>query len=177
MTDYILFISQEGNFQSRSMLIPAQEFLKVRQEDYDLLKRSSSSYTFKIDNTEYVVDNLLLQNYIWTKNFGTSERHEYTELCGTLTWYACDAEKNCYSKMKDKEWFDSAICNISRGFNHVKNYSELKNMKEYKGKPINIIDSFLVLELRDGILEMPMCDTVEELDHFMANHYLRLNKK
>ena len=171
MTNYILFVIQEGGFQSRCMLIPSQEFLKVRQEDYDLLKRSSISYTFEIDKKSYIVDNLILQNYICTKNYATSEIYEYTNLCETLTWYACGVDENCYSELKDKEWYDSAICNIASGFNHIKNYNKFKNMTEYKDKKINIIDSFLILELDDGILKMPMYDTVEELNKFMFNHY------
>lgn len=35
---YILYVAQEANFESRTMLIPMEEFLKVRQDDYHLLK-------------------------------------------------------------------------------------------------------------------------------------------
>lgn len=36
--EWILWIGQEANFVTRSMLIPAVEFLKVRKDDYDTLK-------------------------------------------------------------------------------------------------------------------------------------------
>ncbi len=39
----LLFVSREANFQSRTMLIPMEEFLKVRQEEYNLLKNYSKS--------------------------------------------------------------------------------------------------------------------------------------
>lgn len=33
-------LDKEANFQSRSMLIPAKEFMQVRKDDYELLKKS-----------------------------------------------------------------------------------------------------------------------------------------
>jgi len=177
MTDYILFVAQECNFQTRSILIPANEFLKVRQEDYDLLKKYVTSYTFIIDEKEYRVDNLLLQNIKWEGRYGHHEGHPYSQLCSTLMWYADSADFGQYNDLKDIKWADNTICNLCRGFSHIKNYDQLRNMTEYDGKKINIIDSFLVLELRNGILEMPAFETTKELDMFMHQHYLNMNKK
>ncbi|QKF94210.1 hypothetical protein QKU48_gp0752 [Fadolivirus algeromassiliense] len=162
--DYILFIGQEANFQSRSMLIPAKEFIEARKEDYEMLKKTSAkNYVFQFDGMDHQIDNLLLQNYIWEDNMGKQEIREYTQVCNQLTHYADGMDDNCYFDMKDKIWYDKAICNICSGFNHIKNYTKAKNMTMYKKKPINIVDSFLFIELRNGILEMPSCDTVEEM--------------
>lgn len=163
MTDYILFLGQQGNFQTRSMLIPAKEFLEARNEDYQLLKKSSKKFTFIIDNIKHEVDNLLLQNIVWNGNYGTSETHQYSDICHKLTCYADGLDDDQYYDLKDKEWYDKTPTNLCGGFNHIKNYTELKNLKKHKDQNINIIDSFLVLELRNGILEMPSCDTVEEM--------------
>src|SRR5688572_20180772 len=137
--DYILFVGQEANFQSRSMLIPAEEFLKVRNDDYLLLKRCSiKDRIFTINGINHKIDNLLIQNVIWSGNRGSYEKHEYTTIVGQLTQYADGMEEDCYFDMKDKEWYDNAMCNLCRGFNHVKNYTKLKNSTKY-----NIVDSFL----------------------------------
>ena len=162
--DYILFIGQESNFQSRSILIPAGEFIKVRGDDYELLKKSvTNKYKVSINGIDYQLNNLLLQNVIWEGNCGTYEQTEYNQLCSNLIQYADGMDTNCYFDMKDKEWYDGAKCNICSGFNHIKNYIKYKNIQQYKGKPVNIVDSFLCLTLDDGILKLPTCDTVEEL--------------
>jgi len=46
--NYILFIGQESNFGSRSMLIPAKEFLglETRKKDYETLKKYSKKVKF-----------------------------------------------------------------------------------------------------------------------------------
>lgn len=162
--DYILFIGQEANFQSRSMLIPAKEFIEARKDDYELMKRSSAkNYVFRIDGNDHHVENLLLNNIIWEGNMGKQEIKEYTQICNFLTHYADGMDEDCYFDLKDKPWYDKAKTNICRNFNHIKNYTKCKNMKTYNNEPINIVDSFLFMELQDGILVMPSCDTVEEM--------------
>jgi len=152
MSDYILYVSQQGNFQSRSMLIPMLEFLKVRNEDYNLLKRSSiKNHKFTLDNEEYIVDNLILNNYEnVNENSYTQTDSEYRILCNHLISYADGMDDDWYFKMKDKAWYDLAITNLCRGFNHIYNYKMCKEITEYKDKQINIVDSFLVLESRHG---------------------------
>ena len=162
--DYILFIGQEANFQSRSMLIPAKEFIQVRKDDYELLKKSvNDKYTFSINGKNHLIPNLLLTNIKWEGNVGQYEKTEYGEICGKLTSYADGMDEDCYFDLKDKEWYDKAKCNICSGFNHIKNYIKYKNITNYKGKQINIIDSFLHLTLDDGILKMPAVNTVKDL--------------
>lgn len=165
MTEYILFVGQCSNFQSRTMLIPYKEFIKAREEDYNILKKHSKKAKFIIDDQEHFVDNLLIIDYKWIGNHGHQVVTEYTSFCGQLESYADGTDmyneetgkcENVYCDLKDKEWYDTALINLTGGFNHIKNYTKLK--KEY-----NIVDSFLVLESNDGELQYPMFDTVQEM--------------
>jgi hypothetical protein len=170
-TDYILFVGQEANFQSRSILIPAQDFIEVRREDYELLKKSSiKNYTFNIKGKSFVIDNLLIQNYNFEGNIGHQEQKEYTDICNKLTHYADGLDEDHYFDLKDKTWYDASICGICRGFNDIENYSIWKNATKYEDKEINIIDSFLCLELTNGKLNLPIFDTVEEMLLKMYNY-------
>lgn len=143
-TEYILYLGQEGNFQTRSMLIPAKEFLESRSDTYDLLKKySSKNYKFVIDGVDHIVDNLLVINYIYKDGIGKADQTEYNQICHQLTSYADGMDNDHYFDMRDKIWYDNAIINLCSGFNHIKNYHQCKAelMAKYK-----IIDSFLVLE-------------------------------
>lgn len=157
MEEYILYVGQEANFQSRCMLIPVQEFIKDRSDIYNKLKeRSIKNYTFKIDGKDYLIDNLLLQNYDYEGSMGVPEKKDYSEFCWKLTNYADGVD---YFDDVDKEWYNKSILLLgSLGFNHIKNYVKIKSMKQY-----NIVDGFLVLEIRNGELELPNVDTVEEM--------------
>lgn len=165
MAEYILFVGQCGNFQSRTMLIPYKEFIKVREEDYNMLKKHSKKAKFVIDGEEHLVDNLLVIDYKWEGNSGGMVKTEYTTFCGELESYAdgmdmYDEEtgkcENVYFDLKDKEWYDAAEINLGGGFNHIKNYTKLK-------QKYNPIDSFLVLESNDGKWSYPAYDTVQEM--------------
>jgi hypothetical protein len=43
--EYILYVSDDANFQTKSILIPAHEFIKIRLHDYNLLKENSIQHT------------------------------------------------------------------------------------------------------------------------------------
>jgi hypothetical protein len=141
---YILYVAQDCNFQSRTMLIPMEEFLKVRRNDYDVLKKYSVKKTF--DN--YTVDNVLYIEYKQeSKNSFSQVITPYTKILNQLTSYADGMDhfddetgkfENVYFDMKDKIWYDLAVTNLCGGFNHVENYKQLLNDK--------VVDSFLVLE-------------------------------
>ena len=152
-TKYILFLAQEANFQTRSLLISYEEFMKVRKDDYDILKQAVT----KVNDI-----NLIIQNYKWQDNCGTQEIHTHTKIVNQLMRYADGMDEDCYLEMKDKLWYDQSKGNFCKGFNHVKNY------KEWVNKP-NIVDSFLVLTTDDGKLNIPTVDTVEEL---LQKYYL-----
>ncbi len=152
--DYILFVSQDANFQSRTMLIPIVEFLKVRSDDYKILKSSSiKNKNFTLNKKEYIVDNLLIINYVnieGSENIFTQTDTNYNLVCNELRSYADGMDNECYYYMKDKPWYDLAITNLCGGFNHIYNYKKCKEITKHKNKEINIVDSFLVLESRYG---------------------------
>lgn len=144
--EYILFVAREGNFQSRTILIPKNEFIEVRKEDFELLQSSSKSLTVVSNEVEYTIDNFLENHYTRNNNIGTQRKTIYTELCNTLTSYADGLDDDCYFDMKDKIWYDLAECNLCGGFDHIHNFVKLKQMTEYEGAQIKITDSFLFTE-------------------------------
>ena len=149
MKDYILYIAQEANFQTRSLLIPAKEFLSIpdRKKDYDILKKNG---------------NLLIHNLVSSKTGGFQfELTEYTQICGYLSRYADGIDY--YINPADDIWYDISIGGFCSGFNHIKNYNQFKNATNIKGKDVNIIDSFLVLETEDGKFNPSQFDTVNEM--------------
>lgn len=163
--DYILYISQCANFQTRSMLIPARKFMSIpqRKNDYGILKKNSiTNYKFTIDNNDYVIDNLLITKLIpdGDRTF-KFEKTEYSKICSDLLSYAEGMDG--YFDENDEIWYGDALINFCQGFNHIKNYSKYKNSKDVNGKDVNIIDSFLVLEMRDGAIEISPYDTVDEM--------------
>jgi hypothetical protein len=167
--NYILFIFQEANFQSRSMLVPFDKFISVeqRKRDYDLLKKESINKKITINSQDHLIDHLLVQNYIKSNNSLYGEyrqsQHIYTNICNELMHYSDGLDDECYMHMYDKEWYDDTITNICGGFNHIKNYIKCKNFKEINNKQITIVDSFLVLESEQEKINAPLFDTVEEM--------------
>lgn len=163
--DYILFMAQEANFQTRSMLIPIVKFLLNRKNDYEILKKHSiKNYKFTIDNVDYIIDNLLIQKLIPHNTFTnglTCEDSEYRIICGELTHYADGMDG--YFDVDDENWYNDAICFFCGGFNHIKNYAKYKNKTIIKDKNVNIIDSFLVLEAENNKIQLPLHDTVDEM--------------
>jgi hypothetical protein len=165
--EYILYMGQQANFQTRSMLIPAPEFLSVRSDYYDLLKQNSvKNHQVMIDGKYNTIDNILIQNYIWEGNMGTAEQRDYTEICGKMSDYADGGlEDDCYFDLKDKQWYDTAQTNLCSGFNHVKNYVKCKELLTKQG--FNIIDGFLVLEADNGKLNTSDIESTDELLLFL----------
>jgi hypothetical protein len=145
------------------MFIPAKEFMKVRQEDYILLKSIAKPYTFNLKGEEFYVNQLLTINYNRLGNSCIQDVEQHTYLCNILTQYADGLDYDCYSDIKDKEWYDHSITNLCNGFNHIKNYIELQKITTYKKLPINIVDSFLCLSLEDGRYRHCKYDTVDEM--------------
>lgn len=155
---YILYVGQEANFQSRSMLIPAKLFIEARPEWYEILKK----HTIKnVKFGEIQIDNLLVVNYIFDNGIGVLEKTEYSEICQMLTHYADGLDDDCYLNMIDKKWYDLAQCNLCGGFNHSKNYQTIKDKCHQNN--IVLLDSFLVLESDDHKLNISPVETVNEL--------------
>lgn len=144
---YILYVAAECNFQSRTMLIPMDEFLKVRQADYDLLKQHARLEK----HGDYTINTLYVH---WKRKDNTASQIEspYLKVINELTGYAdimdiYDDEtgkfENCYYDMKDQIWYDLAKCRLCGGFDHIENHQYL--LEKYP----NIVDSFLVLNIED----------------------------
>ena len=176
MTKYILYCSQESNFQTRSMLIPYDLIMKCPSRIADLeILRSHSMKNVKFNHDKpqaLIVDNLLIQNYTFTGNCGKQDKNPYREIINNFTGYADgntlwdwgdNPEIGVY-KEEDRIWINDAICGLaSEGFNHVTNYCNFRNRTEYKGQQIEIVEGFLVLESDNGILNESPVDSVEEL--------------
>lgn len=161
---YFINFCSKNRFFLWKKLIPADDFLEVRKDEYELLIKSSlKNHEFTIDNQEHIIDNLLFQNILWNGRSGTHQIHEYSNICFILQCYADGMDEDCYMDMKDKKWYDNSIGNLCGGFHHIKNYTKCKSIKSCKGKNINIINSFLVLELDDGKLRISKIETVEQL--------------
>ena len=175
---YILFCIQESNFQTRSMLIPYDKIMlcEERVKDLEILRsHAEKNVEFDLnDGKEYIVDNLLKQNYTCTERCGTQDHHPYTEIINDFTYYAegyhddidFDGKRVIhYTKSYDSVWVDGVICHIaSSGFNHVKNFCKFRNYKVFKKKSIEIVEGFLVLESRNNNLAFPpSVDTVDEM--------------
>lgn len=157
--EYILFIFQEANFQSRSILVPKELFLKVREDDYNMLKKHSiKNVAIKGDT----IDNLLIQDYWRDGNCCHQRMQPFTRICGELAGYA-DRMEDRYYDLSDCEWVDNSITNICGGFNHVKNYVSARHIEEIEGKRVNIVEGFLVLKSQEGKLNMSPFDTVDEM--------------
>src|SRR5665647_2208346 len=104
MTEYILFIGQEANFGTRTILIPKKEFLQVRKEDFIFLQTSSQK---NVIINEVQIENLLPQTIIWEGNYGTLKIEPYTNICETLKNYA-NGEDYC-NNGRDKIWYEKSI--------------------------------------------------------------------
>lgn len=166
INQYILYIGQDANFQSRSMLIPYNKLMinERGKHIYDLLKQNSHNTTITHKSKKYIIDNLILRNLIKTEEgYYQVENTEISRICTMLNDYADnDLDDYCFN-MDDKEWYDDSITNICEGFNHIENYLCCLNMTSVHGLQIDIIDSFLMLETRDGKLQLSNFDTVNEM--------------
>jgi hypothetical protein len=175
--EFILFVCQEANFQSRSMLVPAKEYLNVRQNDYNILKKHAlKCVPFKINNDLVFVNQLIKLNSIWDNNrSGKQEKTEYTQICNDLCFYCDLPDDDMYLKETDKSWLQRSVMGIcSQGFNHVKNY--ITCQKKLKEDPMIVLyDSFLILETENGKIRFSPYDTVEELQQFFYQR--KINKQ
>lgn len=174
-TKYILYCSQNGNFQTRSMLIPYDKIMNCQEgRNYieTLQKHSAKNIDFRYGDETYNIDNLLIINFTWKGNSGSMDQTDFSYITGCFDGYACGdnskwfggEEIYCYYNECDKCWASFIIPNIaSSGFNHVANYCNFRNCKEYKKERIEIVDGFLVLESNNGKINKASVETVAEM--------------
>ena len=134
INNYILFLAQEANFQTRSILIPAEKFLAVesRKKEYEALQNDclkNVKFT-RPDGKIIRVNNLVTMNIIWDGGIGTCEKNEHSEFLHHIIQYADMVLDNCYFRKEDKDWYDSCIFPCCKGVDHVENYNRCKNMKK-----------------------------------------------
>ena len=159
--NYILFLAQEGNLETRSLLIPADKFLsnEKRKNDYEMLKSASTQFTLNIKNNMHDIDNLIIINKspIFDNNSNIigyrSDDYPFQKIYSDLMFYA-NRYDGRYISLDDKPWVEDTYSNFCSGFNHVKNYTRCKDIKEINGRTINVVDSLLILESLDGKLNV-----------------------
>lgn len=175
MTKYILFCGQEGNFQTRSMLIPVDLLPPHRLLDFEVLRKhaepmvvNSTVFTNTLTNEKagvegsVTIEQVLFQNIIWKGDIGHHEETLYDGICSDLISFADWGDEMCDDK--DREWLSSSIYNVcSSGFNHITNYLSMRHATSYKGTPIEVVEGFLVLVKDDGVWSPPPVNTVEEM--------------
>lgn len=148
-TNYILFILQDGSLETRSMIVPTEPFLKLRQKEYNILKDYSVQTSCGLNASIFtVVDNLVLQPISCEKSGEVVKEKPFTNFYRQLLKYAEGLEEGCYFDEKDTEWYDKTIIQLCEGTNHVENYVKCKNMPSKSATKIKFTDSFLILEKR-----------------------------
>lgn len=182
--EYILIVAQEANFQSRSILIPKDAFLQneKRRKEYEILKQCASdiSLTYGTKNTKNI-PGLLINNIVWEstaqgkeeKRVGRHEENPYGLIVSDIMFLANHLYDPDFICPEDTNWLCGSIANFCTGFNHVKNYlmilrdgviiTDFNKHQSLNIKPEEIVDSFLVLEANDGIVNLPAVNTVEEM--------------
>jgi len=172
---YILFILQEGNTQSRSLLVPYDKFLCVenRKQDYEILKKHAKKYIYKKNGTHDTINNVIFINYsaddetckIWSQ-----DSTEYTKIINDISFYAdwsynfSDSEYgHRLTNVNDEIWVDDIYKDFCSGFNHIETYLTCQAMTEIENKQIDIVDSFLILQTYGNVYKFPLYDTVDEM--------------
>lgn len=182
-TKYILYCAQEANFQIRSMLIPYDKIMNCSERAHHLeilRKHSKHNVKFAIRDKEYIVENLLLSNYIFEDNIGRQEESDFSEIINDFTHYADvgveydfpDENGNyhkIYLKSYDDLWADEIICDVTSGFNCVASYCDFRTKIDNKLKPIEIVEGFLVLESYNGKLRG--AHPIETVDEMYQKYY------
>jgi hypothetical protein len=148
--EYILFLGQCACFQSRTILIPKNEFLKVRSNDYKILKSYSKNHILKGNNDKYyIVKNYLPDIINYKGNIGTQESTPYSNICNILMFYADRMDDKIFMDLSDYIWVAKSKYNLCGGFDHLENFAKLVKMTEYDGEKIIISNSFLFIEKND----------------------------
>jgi hypothetical protein len=156
--EYILFVIQDANFYSRCILVPKDKFLETRNEEYNILLEHSHK---NVEIEGVSIKNLLIEEFTRKGNVGTLKVENWSSFIDNLRNYSEWGLEFC--SLKDENWVKDSLTNLKSGFNHVKTYQNNVNLKKYKKKPINIVDSFLVLESANGEIFKPAFDTNEEM--------------
>ena len=98
-------------------------------------------------NKEYIVDQLLIKNYIGKGNISKPEKTPITKIIADFMCYADPPAQNCLMECDDLVWKDGIVREVaSKGFNHLANCCNFRSKTTWRGQSINIVEGFLVLE-------------------------------
>ena len=137
---------QECNFDSRSILIPYEEFLSVRSDDYEILKKNTVSI---ITKNKTRIDGVIIQERIWNNSMGVLKKTEYNRIIEYIITYS-EWGDEWGVKLNDNVWLEKSYMNICKGSDHINNFIRCRELTKYKKNNINIVDSFLILSKHEG---------------------------
>lgn len=150
MDGFILFVIQEANFCSRVLLVPYVSYVTARENDYKTLKEHAVK---NVLDDGFTIPNYLVQNIVRDGNYCTQERHPWTGAVNAVLsrYHGADGDTRA-----DKEWCTNTVIVNSSSFDHVATF---RRQVQRDG----IVDSFLVMEARDGQVCEPTCKNVNEM--------------
>ena len=141
--EYILFVSGDSIFGSRTILIPEKEFVLSRSAEYEIMKNfSSKNQIFTARGHKYIVENFLER--IWHKSYGILEKREYTSICEKIHYYIDDFPFEV--RDKDKAWRFHSIINLYTDLNTLEAYTSILNSRNHHHK---IVNSFVYMDVSD----------------------------
>jgi|688.fasta_scaffold183301_3 hypothetical protein len=146
--DFILFVYEESGFQTRIMLINAKEFLDIRGAWYELMNNMVENIDALITPGNQVITiNVIKINMLKCNGIGgiKMENTPVNKVIATLGLYATGFDTDDTDDI-DKKWYDSSYIIFNKGYDHIRNYIIYSKLQNYKGKPINIINSFLCIK-------------------------------
>ena len=139
--EYILFVFQDANFLPKFLLVPATEFIQVRNNEYqNLISIAHKNIYFDIDNNNYHVNNLIIEKI----ENGTSAKTNYSDFCQYLQLCTDGLCLDYHLDDKDKLWHKSSKFGTCQHADNVEAYIfQKQKLRKSKHK---IINSFLVLQ-------------------------------
>lgn len=149
LNDYILFVSSDANFQTKSMIVPAREFMEIRSDHIEILRKYAYDVTCTNSKKEQInVHNFLKRELIPcsdNNNGWTTRQTEWSPVwTDIMKWMNGDKR----IELIDQVWWKKTKVQLAKGKNHVQNWNRLNKMTSYQGKSIRIIESFLSLEFK-----------------------------
>jgi len=152
---YILWCSQQSNFQTRIMLIPYDDLPLPRKKQFSALKQYS--YNQGYDDKKLIKSGI--KDYIVTISLSDPEvPQSIVDLCDDMSEYA-DGNPYYYDNVSntcvmglfeeyDRTWIYNSkfypCLGIKCGYDHLNNYKKFRNLTSYDGNPITIIEGFMV---------------------------------
>ena len=153
---YILFVSGDLIYGSRTILIPESEFVIARGAEYEIMKECSlKNQVFTCRGHKYIVENFLER--MWHKSYGILEKREYTSICELLYYYIDDFPFDI--QHRDKTWRYQSIINLFTDLNPIESYMAILNLKQY-----HIVNSFIYMDLSDVCEYRNITDLLTKID-------------